>query len=232
MADGKSTRWPRGAGRDPEKTKATQRRNYLKHADKKRAKQRRYMRELPPEVAKAAKRRMRVAQRAKYVGNGLTIKGQVRKRDPRKANNTLWERNAKQAWAWWLKTCPDWWLRAYHRAKGKPWNNPRLSNAKRWRIRYWLDPVFRAREIEKVQRLKIKRAERIAATEDGTLTGAVIVDLFSKTKACHYCSKPMRSVEKSIDHVIPLCAGGAHSLHNVVIACKPCNFAKGKRVSI
>lgn len=140
--------------------------------------------------------------------------------------------NAGQAWRWWLKICPDWWLRAYYRATGKPWNNPRLKPAERWRIRYWCDPTFRAKEIEKVQTLKVKRAARIAANNDGTLTGEVIVSLFRNATHCIYCLKAMRSVEKSLDHVQPLSEGGAHSIHNVVVCCKTCNTRKGRKNSL
>jgi 5-methylcytosine-specific restriction endonuclease McrA len=133
--------------------------------------------------------------------------------------------NALQAWSWWTRVkAPDSWVRDAYR--DKPWNNPRLTSAEKWRIRYWCDPSFRAKEIEKVQRTKAKRRKQIDETNDGTLTGDVIVRLFANAKHCHYCGRRMRSVEKSLDHVIPLDRGGAHSIHNVVVACKPCNFSK------
>ncbi len=40
----------------------------------------------------------------------------------------------------------------------------------------------------------------------------------------------MRSKDKSLDHVIPLVALGAHSISNVVICCKSCNARKGARL--
>lgn len=139
-------------------------------------------------------------------------------------------RNARDAWIYWLKVkAPNWWMRAYYREMGKPWANPRLSDAQQWKIRYWCDPAFRAKEIEKVQVLKERRAQRIAATCDGTLTGEVIVALFAAAKDCHYCGHLMRSVDKSLDHKTPLSAGGAHSITNVVVCCKTCNTFKGKQ---
>jgi 5-methylcytosine-specific restriction endonuclease McrA len=51
---------------------------------------------------------------------------------------------------------------------------------------------------------------------------------------CHYCRQAvMMPGEQSrgrfratVDHVIPLGKGGADDMHNMVIACRPCN--KGK----
>lgn len=44
---------------------------------------------------------------------------------------------------------------------------------------------------------------------------------------CSYC---LRRVEKlTLDHVIPIVRGGAHSVENVVAACWPCNATKGSR---
>lgn len=134
---------------------------------------------------------------------------------------------ARKDWRWWIQSgAPDWWMREAYRSNGKPWANPRLTNGEAWRIRYWCDPEYRAQQIEKVQRTKAKRRTQIDATDDGTLIGKVIVSLFAAAKTCHYCGSHMRSVEKSLDHVIPLDRGGAHSITNVVVACKPCNFSK------
>lgn len=142
----------------------------------------------------------------------------------------LVEANAHQAWRYWINIkAPDWWMRAYYRDRGKPWANPRLTDAQRWKIRYWCDPAFRAKEIEKVQVLKERRAQRIAVACDGTLTGEVIVALFAAAKDCRYCGELMRSVDKSLDHKIPLSAGGAHSITNVVVCCKTCNTLKADR---
>jgi len=156
-------------------------------------------------------------------------KGKTAERKRRRARSDGYEslvvQNALQAWSWWTRVkAPNSWVREAYR--DKPWNNPRITATEKWRIRYWCDPSFRAREIEKVQRTKEKRRSRIEATDDGTLTGDVIVRLFAGAKHCHYCGKRMRSVDKSLDHVMPLSRGGTHSINNVVVACKPCNFNK------
>jgi len=41
---------------------------------------------------------------------------------------------------------------------------------------------------------------------------------------CAYCSK---RATLTMDHVMPLAAGGRHSVGNLVLACEPCNKSKG-----
>jgi 5-methylcytosine-specific restriction endonuclease McrA len=205
---------------DPEKRKRHQREWYARNKDKAIAKVAAYRHKSPE-----ARERWRAWKRNHRQKNGARTRAAVLEGQL----NRLAEKNAKQAWSWWLKTCPDWWMRAYHRALGKPWNNPRISGAEKWRIRYWCDPAYRAKEIEKVQTLKVRRAERIASNNDGTLTGEVIVSLFATATHCIYCYKAMRSTEKSLDHVAALSKGGAHSISNVVVCCKTCNNAKGTK---
>jgi 5-methylcytosine-specific restriction endonuclease McrA len=45
---------------------------------------------------------------------------------------------------------------------------------------------------------------------------------------CFYCAEVLGEV--TIDHVEPVAAGGTDSLQNLVIACKPCNAGKGRKV--
>jgi 5-methylcytosine-specific restriction endonuclease McrA len=50
---------------------------------------------------------------------------------------------------------------------------------------------------------------------------------------CFYCklaSASDVSVEMTIDHIEPQFLGGASDLPNLVVACKPCNAAKGHRL--
>ena len=44
---------------------------------------------------------------------------------------------------------------------------------------------------------------------------------------CAYCEVPLSMRNATIDHVVPSCKGGAHSLDNTVASCKVCNNAKG-----
>jgi 5-methylcytosine-specific restriction endonuclease McrA len=45
---------------------------------------------------------------------------------------------------------------------------------------------------------------------------------------CHYCKKPIKADEFSIDHVEAKTKGGSDSLQNLVICHKACNLAKGQ----
>lgn len=92
-----------------------------------------------------------------------------------------------------------------------------------FRARYRNDAAFREREI--VRRWAKKAAER-GYPDDGTLTTAVLCRLFAEAKGCHYCTRPMRSQDKTLDHVVPRIRDGIHGVSNVVIACRPCNQRK------
>lgn len=45
---------------------------------------------------------------------------------------------------------------------------------------------------------------------------------------CHYCRKPVKPAELTMDHVVPLSRGGKSTKGNVVPACKDCNTKKRK----
>lgn len=44
---------------------------------------------------------------------------------------------------------------------------------------------------------------------------------------CHYCGKKLPFAHATFDHVRPRSKGGYQKLKNGVIACRPCNQAKG-----
>lgn len=44
---------------------------------------------------------------------------------------------------------------------------------------------------------------------------------------CVYCGQEIKSGERSMDHVVPVCRGGKGSLDNLVPACKSCNHRRG-----
>lgn len=46
--------------------------------------------------------------------------------------------------------------------------------------------------------------------------------------ACHYCRFVMHRKELTMDHMIPVFLGGESVLSNLVLACRPCNEAKGR----
>jgi hypothetical protein len=75
-----------------------------------------------------------------------------------------------------------------------------------------------------------RRRERKVATGDGTLTPDAIRRIYGKASACMYCDKAFASnEEKSVDHFIPLAAGGRHSLANAAVSCRPCNSSKAAK---
>lgn len=49
--------------------------------------------------------------------------------------------------------------------------------------------------------------------------------LIKQDNRCYYCFEPMK--EGTLDHVKPQCKGGTDSDDNLVVACRPCNLAKG-----
>lgn len=48
---------------------------------------------------------------------------------------------------------------------------------------------------------------------------------------CHICSAMVTKATLSFDHVVPLARGGAHSMDNIKVAHRRCNYAKGARVA-
>jgi 5-methylcytosine-specific restriction endonuclease McrA len=46
---------------------------------------------------------------------------------------------------------------------------------------------------------------------------------------CAYCGKELTSDNTHIEHIQPLSKGGAHSIDNVVLACKDCNLRKNAK---
>ncbi len=47
---------------------------------------------------------------------------------------------------------------------------------------------------------------------------------------CYLCRVKLKIWEFTIDHVVPISKGGAHSYSNVRICCLPCNQKKGDSV--
>jgi 5-methylcytosine-specific restriction endonuclease McrA len=46
-------------------------------------------------------------------------------------------------------------------------------------------------------------------------------------RRCVYCGAPLEIESATLDHVLPLCKGGAHAPGNLVSACGGCNRLKG-----
>ncbi|WP_310582091.1 HNH endonuclease [Deinococcus sp.] len=118
----------------------------------------------------------------------------------------------------------------------------------RKQARYETDPEYREKMIAKQKKYaqtagarlkksiidKIYRNKRRAAKYATPIT-TKITSVAWKQKLtqfagrCHWCGMPMGSIV-TMDHVIPLSRGGAHSLENVVAACSSCNSSKNDKL--
>lgn len=55
--------------------------------------------------------------------------------------------------------------------------------------------------------------------------------LFGAKPQCHYCGKQLADLSVSVlEHNIPLCKGGTSERSNLVLACIPCDRAKGDKM--
>ena len=140
------------------------------------------------------------------------------------------------------ESTPEIEIAAFYAAQGKPWANPRISQAEGWRIRYNLDKHFKEREkakarINKLLETKEKkyfrkykvikiRVQRQREQTDNTLNAERIKDLLKSRQNCLYCGRTLQDSQKAIDHMMPLAKGGEHSITNLAISCKPCNNRK------
>lgn len=54
--------------------------------------------------------------------------------------------------------------------------------------------------------------------------------LYKITQTCFWCQCALPYVSATIDHVIPLSRGGMNNSNNYVLACQPCNNARGNTI--
>lgn len=55
-----------------------------------------------------------------------------------------------------------------------------------------------------------------------------VIVLCSTDQSCFHCGKEMLGAAEHVDHLIPLCAGGEHTVGNLVPSCGPCNAGRRK----
>lgn len=67
--------------------------------------------------------------------------------------------------AWFKRDAPDEWMAAWYEASGKPWNNPRITEAEQYRLRYNADPQFRERQKARLRRWKRANPAKVAAQQ-------------------------------------------------------------------
>lgn len=148
-----------------------------------------------------------------------------------RAKDKLAEQNARQAWRWYLSAgATDGWMCAYYAALGKPWINPRLSESDAYRIRYATDVNFYQREYARLQNKKV-RQRSVLGRRVGGMSANEVREIREAYTTCHYCAVPLMLRDRTIDHVVPLIAGGRHERENVVVACRSCNSKKGDRMT-
>jgi 5-methylcytosine-specific restriction endonuclease McrA len=96
-------------------------------------------------------------------------------------------------------------------------------------MRYHSDPLWREQQRLRARDKKLRTQIGREAASDGSLTPKAMVALFAAAKCCPFCRKRMKSQDKSLDHIVPLSKGGAHSILNALVCCKRCNAKKHAR---
>lgn len=113
------------------------------------------------EQAKIASKKAEMAGKEyRPLGHGIRLQN----KSIEYAYDRLAEQNAYQAFKWWFAKKTDEQVAAWYEAMGKPWLNPRMSDAERYRLKYALDPEF---SISERMRRQIKKSlQRDGIAED------------------------------------------------------------------
>lgn len=77
------------------------------------------------------------------------------------------------------------------------------------------------------RRIKLKKRARLNSASDGSVTTKGLLALYRDNPTCEYCGITLTAQIRQIDHKVPLCLGGDHSIANLAIACASCNLRKG-----
>ncbi len=104
--------------------------------------------------------------------------------------------------------------------------NRRIANleAERETGRKWA-----AKNADKTRTYKSKyNAKRRQVIRNGNLSVKDAQSLFKQTE-CFYCRE---KTKLTLDHVVPLAKGGAHSIGNLVMACRSCNSSKNDKLLV
>lgn len=120
---------------------------------------------------------------------------------------------------WAMSQSAGWWMRHLKATSGKVWNNPRLSEAIRYRIKYRMCTEFRLGEINR----NTWRKKILKSRNDGTIDYDA---LNNERKSCVYCGCRLTEEMKALDHIDPLKLDGENSQSNLVVVCRSCNLRK------
>ncbi len=121
------------------------------------------------------------------------------------------------------------------RARRRETEHRRLSAPGKWEIelardnatrrrRYSEDPVYRESVIARIRARKAK--ERGASGGESIRLDALME---RDGGVCHLCDKKVARNQASVDHLVPLSAGGAHLWVNVALAHRTCNARRQHR---
>jgi 5-methylcytosine-specific restriction endonuclease McrA len=72
------------------------------------------------------------------------------------------------------------------------------------------------------RKVKLLRGEQRAAN---------LTRMLADDPHCYYCGRPLNDATATLDHVFPRCRGGTNIKTNLVLACAPCNGAKGDKMN-
>ncbi|MHB1297281.1 MAG: HNH endonuclease [Gemmatimonadaceae bacterium] len=78
-------------------------------------------------------------------------------------------------------------------------------------------------------RIRKARKGGLTVVDDGSVTGALLRQMFEDAVVCRYCERETPPWERSLDHVVPFSRGGQHSVSNVQVICHSCNTSKRHR---
>ena len=85
----------------------------------------------------------------------------------------------------------------------------------------------REKYLAAAKRICLKKRARLKNASDGSVTTKSILELYRARPDCEYCGVALTPQIRQIDHKVPLCLGGEHSISNLAIACSDCNLRKG-----
>ncbi len=95
------------------------------------------------------------------------------------------------------------------------------ENFKRWKK---LNPE-RYKALKKNSEHRRRARKHNSETNDSAIINKWFRSLRG-TISCYWCRNPLRAIQASIDHIVPLASGGPHSLGNLCVSCRECNSRK------
>lgn len=130
--------------------------------------------------------------------------------DRRKASTKKWRESNKDKWNAYMQI----------------W---RKNNPERWKE---LSKEYRDRNIDVI---RVKEAQK--ETRRRKATGSFTLEEWNAKKklfnhTCPSCGKKEGEIKLTIDHAVPLIAGGTHNIDNLQPLCAHCNFSKREKTII